>query len=155
MIYLGGPYTSKTIDQHRLNVGKFMAYQTYLYHTMKEHTTIICVPLMTSGYDYTPISIQPENWLNICLHAIPYCQIGYFVPGFDRSSGSVAEINKLQQYIIPWYSLDLFDLEEREILRGLLKPMTQYNPIAFWALDWLTTLTGCKLGTFCYDSIKY
>ena len=90
MIYLGGPYTSSSTQEHWLNIGRLYVYKIWL-NLMKPGSSVICWPLETCGFDYGD-RLRRFDWLQKALHIASRCDEGYFVPGAQNSPGSVKEM---------------------------------------------------------------
>lgn len=136
MIYLGGPYTSHSIEAHQYNIGRLFAYQTWLYHSYPGES-IICYPLMTCGYDTSRLQLDYKFWMGVCLESLEHCSIAYFTPGWRRSSGCTKEIKYCDDNMIPWLELPMLTSQTCEVISALLVDMQNHNPFMEWARTWL------------------
>ena len=138
MIYLIGPYTSSSLAEHQLNIGRLYAY--YLKLT-KEHPgePIVCYPLMTSGFEQVH-TLHNHDWMALCKALIawtmPDC---YIAPGYERSTGSLDEIKYAEQLDLTISYLPRIAHDEALALTYDLMLLQSRNQFARLALRWLAS----------------
>lgn len=101
VIYVAGPYRSSTREGVELNIQAARAVG--LLCCRKGWSPII--PHANTGHlDAVDPSIGDEFWLASTMELLRRCDAVVLVPGWDRSSGTKAEIEEAQRLDLPIFS---------------------------------------------------
>lgn len=138
--YLAGPYTSETKKQHEYNIGRLFAFYSLLI--WQGNSPIICPPLSSAGFDYSPIEeISCTSFLNECMSLISVCDIVFFTPGWEESAGCRAEYDKALQGDKKIKLIDGFNSEsEIKLFKKHFQEISPYNLNALYGLEYLKSL---------------
>ena len=101
LIYICGPYRAPTRAGIQLNidVAKRIASLTCL-----KGWAPITPHMNTAFMDEILPSVGDDFWLDIAIEIMRACRAVVLVPGWDRSSGSLAEIDEANRLGIPVYT---------------------------------------------------
>jgi hypothetical protein len=137
MIYLGGPYTSATLENHKLNIGRLLSYKIWIYiDTDEQDLPVICWPLETAGFDYGQrLTYMP--WLHMAMEIAKYCSMAAFVPGWQSSEGSKKEVAMFERLGVPVKLLPRMSLDTIKRVRTELYKMGRHCHYGTWAKAYL------------------
>lgn len=136
MIYLGGPYSSQTFEEHKLNIGRFMCYKIWIYIDGTEDMPVVCWPLETSGFDYGE-RLSQLPWLQWAIQLCGRVTFAAFVPGWERSPGSQQELEYFKKAGIPVRLLPYIGADTAGRIKTELTKMGRYCTYGAWAKAYL------------------
>lgn len=139
MIYLGGPYTSKTLEEHKLNIGRLLCYKTWIYIDGTEDMPVVCWPLETAGFDYGE-RLSQMPWLQWAMNLCERASFAAFVPGWEHSPGCKQELEYFKKAGIPVHLLPHLSVDTAGRIKTELTKMGKYCHYGTWAKAYLKHL---------------
>ncbi len=127
MIYLAGPYLSKDLHTHKMNIGRLLCYYIHLSRFLED--LIICPPLMTSGFNHGTPWLAEKDYLAKCLESIPHMDELFVTPAYQSSEGTNIEISRARDFEVPINFLAEFSSPEVVDILTELRNIKSYNPL--------------------------
>lgn len=100
LIYIAGPYRGKTREAVELNIAT--ARRVALLIAQAGHMPVI-PHANTAGFEHLDPDIPDQFWLDGTLALMLKCDAVVLCPGWDKSSGTLAEIRKAVEHDIGVY----------------------------------------------------
>lgn len=125
LVYLAGPYTSKSAAEKLINMGRFFAYHYYL----SLDYNVLCMPLSTMELEFSDKHkhITHQQWIDRCLSLIDASQLVAVVPQWENSSGVKKELTYAEQTGKPTVYLPDIPTDHRVYLANWLANMRNLN----------------------------
>jgi len=135
LIYLAGPYTSRSFEEHKMNIGRLLTFYIYLQPLTAQ--PIVCPPLESAGFDQGSYQLKGVNWIKKCLDLIKIADEVQLVPGHLASKGCQMERREAKDYGILTEELSMPSSMEISIILESLNKLWAYNPFAPWAREYI------------------
>jgi len=133
-IYLAGPYTSRSFEEHKINIGRLLTFYIHCHPMTKQ--PIICPPLESAGFDNSN-ELSSIDWIQKCLDLVKVADQIWLVPGHLSSHGCQMECKTAEYHGISKEEIKLPTTSEYIDILQVLSKIWSYNPFTTWARDYI------------------
>lgn len=97
-IYIGGPYTAKgPPDQHYNEIDRNIARAREAFTTLAlAGVGAFCPHLHSAHFEVITPNVEPSYWYELDLYFLDQCDAIYLLPGWENSTGTLAERNRME-----------------------------------------------------------